>query len=218
MFSFKQKKVRRQYKTIVEESFNDLSPTVTDAFFDNFGYTMPLSLISKINRLCRELKPFLVVEIGSGVSTMAIAKAIAKTNGVLISIEERIEYLKKTRSLLKNCTKSILLCSSTDGRINYNTLSKALSLKNKPELLVIDGPADEERFSADALKFYQELLFTNCVCAIDDTDREENDLGASRLARDFSLCKVDYRDPIYVNHQYSILFPSGKEDHALSYP
>jgi hypothetical protein len=101
------------------------------------------------------------------------------------------------------------------GGINHIALSKYLLTKGKPELVIIDGPSRADRFSTSALEIYADLLSPDCVCVVDDTDRGENDLGASRLAAEFSLRKIDYGDQIYVKHQYSIMFPSYFDDGIL---
>lgn len=78
----------------------------------------------------------------------------------------------------------------------------------QPGLLVIDGPAHGDRFSDAALALYTTMLSREAVCAVDDTDRSENDRGAAELARACGLVKRDYGDPIYVHHRYSILTPA----------
>lgn len=205
--------LRRRFESIIRESFGNLDPLIIDMFFANFGYAMPLSLVSRIDGFCRALKPDLVIEFGSGVSTVAITDALVGSEGFLISIDESIKWLENTYRLVNHPAKAAFVCAPADGGINLAMLSRVLSLKGKPELVIIDGPSGGERFSEPALRLYRELLSIRCVCAVDDTDREENNQGASQLAADFSLRKVDYSDPIYVHHQYSILLSGHFDDH-----
>jgi len=59
------------------------------------------------------------------------------------------------------------------------------------------------------------LISSQSICAIDDTEREENDKAAGQVAARFSLRKVDYGDPIYIHHKDSMLFPSDLGDDIL---
>lgn len=207
--------LRRQLESIIRVSFGNLGPLIIDMFFANFGYAMPLSPIPRLDKLCRTLRQDLVIEFGSGVSAVAITDALVGSEGFLISIDESIKWLENTYRLVNHPPKAAFVCAPADGGINHTMLSKVLSLKGKPELVIIAGPSGGERFSEPALRLYQELLSTCCICAVDDTDREENNLGASQLVADFSLRRVDYSDPIYVHHQYSILLPSHFDDHVF---
>jgi hypothetical protein len=207
------KNARQRYESILQESFGHLSSLIIDAFFANFGYAMALSLISKIDLCCRTLKPDLVIEFGSGLSTVVITEALAATESLIVSVDESMKWLADTYRLVRHPAKTIFICAPVDKEEgNLLMLSKVLSPKAKPGLVIIDGPSGRGRFSEVALRLYQELLSPGCICAVDDTDREENDVGASQLAADFSLLKFDYGDPIYVHHKYSILCPSYLAD------
>lgn len=210
--AWRERRLRRRYESILEGPLGHLAFEVRDAYFANFGYSMPLSLISKINAVCSEIQPELVLEFGSGVSTLAVSNALSGTTGHLVSIDESISWLEKTYSILKRPDDVILICAGREGTLNYRLLSEVLSFIGMPELVIIDGPSQGDRFSDDAIMLFRELLSGRSVCVVDDTDREPNDLGAVQLANEFSLRKVDYDDPIYLEHQYSILFPPHIRD------
>lgn len=208
---------RKQRKQIAEAQtyFPELNPKILECFFANFGYAMPLSLLVKIERICREIKPNLVVEFGSGLSTVVISDILSISHGLLISVDESMEWLENTYKLVNHKDEVLFMCIP-DSRGNYHAaLSKYMLFRCKPDLVVIDGPSSGNRFSEPALIVYNELMSSNSVCVIDDTDREENQSGALRLAAEFSLRKEDYGDPIYVRHQYSILFPEHFESEIL---
>ncbi|MFC2043817.1 hypothetical protein ACFLT8_01215 [Chloroflexota bacterium] len=206
-FKVSQKHERRRQITQAQTRFPELSSAILEYFFDNFGYTMPLSLLAKIQRICEEIKPKLVVEFGSGLSTMVLCDTLFKSRGFLITIDESMKWLENTYNIINHKDRILFTCIPDINKNYYATLSKYISLKSEPDLIIIDGPSGGNRFSESALKLYNELLSQKSVCVIDDTDREENQLGANKLATKFSLHKIDYGDPIYVNHQYSILFP-----------
>lgn len=208
---------RQQFEKVLQTSFGQLSSAIIDGFFANFGYSMPLSLLDKIQSLCREIKPNLVIEFGSGLSTVVITEALSEyERGFLVSIDENMEWLARSYQSVGHVSRAAFICLPLDDRINHAALSEYLSLKGKPELVIIDGPSKGARFSLAAIKIYHELLSSSCICIVDDTDREENDLGAMQLATDFSLRKNDYGDPIYVKHRYSVLLPAHIEDELLS--
>jgi len=214
-FKVSQRRERRRQITQAQACFPELSSAILEYFFANFGYTMPLSLLAKIQRICEAIKPNLVIEFGSGLSTVVLSDVLLKSRGFLITIDESMKWLENTYDLI-NYKDGILFAYIPDTNGNYHAAwSKYISLKNKPDLIVIDGPSGGNRFSESALKIYNELLSPNSVCAIDDTDREENQSGAQKLAAEFSLRKIDYGDPIYVRHQYSILFPEGFDSEIL---
>jgi len=137
---------------------------------------------------------------------VVLSDALAKTRGFLITIDESLKWLENTYNLV-NYKNGVLFVCIPDITNYHAAWSNYIALKSKPDLIVIDGPSGGNRFSESALKVYNQLLSPNSVCAIDDTDREDNNLGASKLAAEFSLNKMDYGDPIYTKHKYSILFP-----------
>lgn len=176
---------------------------------------MPLSLLVKIERICKEIKPKLVVEFGSGLSTVVISDVLSIFRGFLISVEESMEWLANTYKLVNHKDQVLFVCIPNNGGNYHAALSKYMLLKCKPDLVVIDGPSDGNRFSESALVIYNKLMSSNSVCVIDDTDREDNQSGAQKLAVECSLHKIDYGDPIYVRHQYSILFPEHFDSEIL---
>lgn len=215
---FRGARLRCRQRRIAEarNHFPELDPVILDGFFTNFGYTMALSLLVKIDVICKTIKPSLVVEFGSGLSTVVIANALSCQDGFLITFDESMKWLAKTCGLLNPHTLGVaFVCVPHSDEMNHAALSRYILCHSKPELVVIDGPSKGARFSPSTLEVYCELLSSNCVCVIDDTDRDENDLGASKLAANFSLRKCDYGDPIYVNHQYSILLPEDFDDKIL---
>lgn len=210
-------RLRKRQKQIAQARtyFPELDPVILDGFFANFGFAMALSLLAKIELICKTIRPNLVVEFGSGLSTVVIANALSGHDGFLITFDENMKWLATTHGLLKHTSNVAFVCVPNGEGMNHAALSRYVWWRSKPELVVIDGPSGGERFSLSALEVYGELLSSNGVCIVDDTDRDENDQGASGLAADFSLTKCDYADPVYVNHKYSILLPEDFDDRIL---
>ena len=86
-----------------------------------------------------------------------------------------------------------------------------MKISQKVDLLIIDGPSGG-RFTEAAKDFYQKTISSRTVCVVDDTNREENNKGSKEIARQKSLKKMDFGDPMYdEGHRYSILFPKAME-------
>ena len=179
---------RQQYEEVLRESFGHLNSAIVDNFFANFGYAMPLSLLVKIETICKETKPNLVIEFGSGLSTVIISDSLSDyEGGYLVSIDESMEWLENTYRLVNHKDKVAFVCVPDSSGINHAALSNYFSSTLRPDLVVIDGPSQGNRFSKPALRVYNDLLTSNCVCVIDDTDREEND-GGGQNWRQSSRC------------------------------
>lgn len=205
---FRSRKKNKTYK-----QFPELNTKIIDHFYDNYGYTMPLSLLVKLKKICTTIKPKLVVEFGSGVSTIVISKAIVEYGGFLITFDESTEWINNTYKMIEEKINIAYICIPNEReRIDHEALEKYISLNIKPDLVVIDGPSGGPRFSNSAMRIYDKLLSSQCICCIDDTDRAENDNGAIQIKTKFSLLKQDYNDPVYVNHKYSILYPANIQE------
>ena len=200
----------------IQRLFPDFRKEILDGFLANFGYAMPLSLLAKIEMICKQIKPNLVIEFGSGLSTAVITDSLSGSESFLISIDESMKWLANSYELVINTSRVAFICLPDNGGIKHSALPKYLLAKVKPELVIIDGPSRAGRFSEPACKVYNGLISPDCICIVDDTDRVENDSGARELAGKFSLRKVDYGDEIYAKHQYSILFPEHFDEDALS--
>lgn len=201
------------HAAVVAEHFPHLDAAVVDQFFENFGFTMPLSLLDKFQQICDAYRPELVVEFGAGVSTRVLHAALRAYDGFLLSIENEASWVAKTHSDLPPSTQLAFLCApgtTTATRINYPAVGRLLG-DVRPGLLVIDGPAHGERFSAEAVALYERLVSPATFVAIDDTDREHEDGGARALAERFALDKHDFGDPLFPRHRYSVLAPRGEE-------
>lgn len=204
---------RKAHAAAVAQHFRHLDPGVVDQFFENFGFTMPLSLLDKLQRICASERPELVVEFGAGVSTTVLQRAVSGHGGFLLSVENEATWVAATHERLPASADIAFLCApglTEAARINYPAVGRLLG-DLRAGLLVIDGPAHGERFSAEALALYERLLSPASFVAIDDTDREHEDGGAVALASRVGLDKHDFGDPLFPRHRYSVLAPRGRE-------
>ena len=142
-------------------------------------------LLLTIADLVRTRKPRLVVELGSGVSTLIVAKAGARK---VISIDNSAEFAEKTREMLKDHkvrgveVRVAPLKAHASGVDWYDT-AKLKDLK-KIDMLIIDGPPGSKNPDArkPALKELLAKLSPNVVVVIDDVNR----IGERQLAEAFA--------------------------------
>lgn len=142
-------------------------------------------LLLTILQIVKKHKPSLVVELGSGVSTLIASKSGARK---IISLDNSDEFAQQTRELLKeHKVRGVEIRVATlkpyaNGSDWYDT-QKIQDLR-KIDLLVIDGPPGSKNPEAryPALDQFKDRLSSKAVVIIDDVKRE----GERKLAEDFA--------------------------------
>ena len=142
-------------------------------------------LLLLIAETVRKNRPSLVVELGSGVSTLVSAKSGARK---VVSIDNSEEYGGKTRELLKEHKvrgveiRIAALRPYANGSDWYG-VSTLKDLK-KIDLLIVDGPPGSKNPEAryPALKEFKDKLSAKAIVIIDDVNRD----GERKLAEDFA--------------------------------
>ena len=160
------------------------------------GWAASPDLLLTIADLVRTRKPGLVVELGSGVSTLITSKAGARK---VISIDHLAEYAEKTRQMLKEHkvrgveVRVAPLKSHTSGVTWYDT-SKLTDLK-RIDLLIIDGPPGSENPEArkPALAELLNKLSPKATIVLDDVNRP----GERALAEAFAKALPTHELTIY---------------------
>ncbi|MFM8921219.1 MAG: class I SAM-dependent methyltransferase [Candidatus Nanopelagicaceae bacterium] len=149
------------------------------------GWVASPDLLLTISQLVKELKPKLVVELGSGVSTLVVAKSGAKK---VISFDGDAEFAEQTRELLKEHGVrgvEVRLASLMPfrGGANWYDPSKFKDLKNI-DLLIVDGPQGGDNSDAryPALEVLLNKLSSKAIIVLDDVNRT----GERKLAEDFA--------------------------------
>lgn len=142
-------------------------------------------LLLTITDLVRTHKPGLVVELGSGVSTLILAKAGAKK---VISIDDSEEFAGKTRELLKThgirgVEIRVAALQSHFSGVDWYDTSKLQDLK-KIDLLIIDGPPGSKNPAArsPAHAEFINRISPKAIIIIDDVNRD----GERELALTFA--------------------------------
>ena len=142
-------------------------------------------LLLLISETVKKNKPALVVELGSGVSTLVCAKSGARK---VISIDNSEQYGGKTRDLLKEHKvrgveiRIAPLRPYANGSEWYE-VSLLKDLK-KIDLLIVDGPPGSKNPEAryPALREFKDKLSAKAIVIIDDVNRD----GERKLAEDFA--------------------------------
>lgn len=156
-------------------------------------------LLLTIAEMVKKTKPGLVVELGSGVSTLVAAKAGAKK---IISIDNSSEFGGKTVALLKEHkvrgvdVRIAPLRPYANGSEWYD-LESIKDLK-KIDLLIVDGPPGSKNPEAryPALQQFKDKLSSSAIVIIDDVNRE----GERKLAEDFAKALPNHHLTI-VDHE-----------------
>ena len=142
-------------------------------------------LLLLISEIVKKNKPALVVELGSGVSTLVCAKSGARK---VISIDNSEQYGGKTRDLLKEHKvrgveiRIAPLRPYANGSEWYEV--SALKDLKKIDLLIVDGPPGSKNPEAryPALREFKDKLSAKAIVIIDDVNRD----GERKLAEDFA--------------------------------
>ena len=152
------------------------------------GWAASPDLLLTLTSLVRKHKPKLVVELGSGASTIILSRAGAVE---IVAIEHDLEYLKSTQELLTEHQVSnvklihapLIQKEILEESFMWYDSSKLQDLK-EIDFLFIDGPpgSKDDAARVPALPVLGSKLSENAVVVIDDTKRS----GEKTLAESFA--------------------------------
>ena len=153
-------------------------------------------LLLTLAQLVRKHNPKLVVELGSGVSTLVVAKAGAKK---VISIDHSGEFAELTREVLKEHKvrgveiRIAQLKAHISGVDWYDT--EVIKDLKRIDLLIVDGPPGSKNPEArmPARAEFIAKLSPKAVIVIDDVNRE----GERKLAESFAKALPNHVLTIY---------------------
>ena len=186
--------------------YPDFDNYIFELWAKNFGHCLELACLKRLEEICQITKPKLIFEFGSGVSTVVLAKYAQENNCRIFTFDEEFKYLTRAYNNANRRYKTNNITFIYSPK-NYKDFLENLEPNKKIDLLIIDGPTTN-RYNEAAKNFYYKFISAGTTCVIDDTDREETNREAAKIAQMNSLKKVDYKDAFYSQfHQYSILFP-----------
>lgn len=148
------------------------------------GWAADSDLLTELSRLVAFNKPKLVIELGSGLSTVVMAATLRSNGqGRLISIDHDTEYAHKTRQSLGLAGLTTLAEVRTtplkeQRQLGPSSIWYDLSDNSLPEsvdLVFIDGPPAMlgTNIRAPALDYFWPRLSTNGLLVFDDAARRE---------------------------------------------
>lgn len=171
------------------------------------GWAASPDVLLYLHEYIREFKPLLLVEFGSGASTLVIADALKQNAmGKLISIDHSSSYARKTQSYidregLNNFVELKLSCiepwSSRHMNINDSRWysEDVLGDINSIDLVFVDGPprptCKYARYPALPVLF--EKLAVDALVVLDDANRDDEIEIVKEWVEQYSM-SVDYFD------------------------
>ncbi|MFM1951754.1 MAG: hypothetical protein RJA33_548 [Actinomycetota bacterium] len=150
------------------------------------GWAASPDFLLTLSEVTRKVKPKLAVELGSGVSTLVLAKSGAKK---IISLDHTEEFGQATRELLKDHKVSgaeIRIAPLEDYPAGYKWYAhKTIDGIRNIDLLVIDGPPSSTNSDAryPALEFLLPVLSKKATIILDDADRDDEKKLAEDIAK-----------------------------------
>lgn len=161
------------------------------------GYATSPDFLLELSRIVRQSNPKMIVELGSGLSTLVIGKQISSQT-TFLSIDHSVEYAKQTRELLNKhkVENARVLLAPLDLKTNWYQLDDLGNITGI-ELLVIDGPpqsvAPDARHPAT---YFLPKLAPNAIVVIDDANRDSE----RRLAEIF-VERMPNHSLIFLKHE-----------------
>jgi len=142
--------------------------------------------------------PRMVVELGSGTSSIWLGYALQQTGGKLVTVDHTENYGELTRAAVKrhglDDTVEVLIApivSSGEGAPWYDR--GVLSGLRGIDLLLVDGPpkAVAERVRQPALPYFADRLEANALVLLDDAHRPDESAIADEWADHYDLERID---------------------------
>ncbi len=150
------------------------------------GWAASPDFLLSLAHIAKRVKPRLTVELGSGISTLVLAKSGAKK---IISLDHSQEFGSQTREMLashgvRGVDIRIHELQTYDGKYKWYAKSTLKGLA-KIDLLVIDGPPSSINPDAryPALEHLVPLLSPKATIVLDDVYRDEERKLADAIAK-----------------------------------
>ena len=167
------------------------------------GWTLPPATIDFIERVVQERRPDLVLEFGSGISTVCLAQFMRELHGnpkrvLVLSVDEHDKYATETRArlaALELADNTVVIVSpvkdqATDGlaarcyRLPPMSELRAMLDNRRADLVVVDGPtlgSGGSRFATVIVA--RDLIAEGATILVDDARRDAELAIASQWQR-----------------------------------
>jgi len=164
------------------------------------GWAIDPVFAETLTRLAVQRRPSLIVECGSGSSTIVLAACVrALGSGHVVSLDHDAQYAERTRQRLVeeglDQWATVVTAPLADRRVDgeprrwYDVAPESLFERDSIQMLVVDGPpgwtADGARVPGarwPAVPVLRDSLADHCVIVMDDSDRPDERENAKRWA------------------------------------
>jgi predicted O-methyltransferase YrrM len=169
-----------------QHALTQIRPLMGDLPLDLSGWAADAILIHNAVRLVVEIKPRLIVECGSGGSTMVIGRCLrALGHGRMVSLEHDPAYAHRTSELVRLHTLQDVVTvvtaplAGTEAGLWYGPEYEPL-ITTPIDVLLVDGPPGSSgpRARYPAVPVLKSRLAPECWILLDDGDRpDERDIA-----------------------------------------
>ena len=178
----------------------------------NDGWMLSAPSLQELDQLVRNQQPALILELGSGRSTVVLADAAATYAGRLVSLEHDPRYYQRTRRRLRGHADVDLRIAPLQGGWYAR---HAWSDLEGVDLLIVDGPPnlpdDPTNRRAPAMPLLADRLSEQATVVVDDTHRAEEHAMLQEWIRDYAIEIVREVGHCYGDGRSTILRRSGKK-------
>jgi predicted O-methyltransferase YrrM len=176
----------------------NLRPLLPEAVtpLDVGGWAATAELLKILVQEIRQSQPSLILECGSGTSTVLMATCLKRfgINGRVIALDHDPTYARQTRDLLvqygvSNYAEVVtapLEPNDVNGQtISWYTFNPEEHLHNPIDLMFVDGPPGGAQPMAryPAIPMLKNYLSVDCTIVLDDGDRDDERAAAHRWAQ-----------------------------------
>jgi predicted O-methyltransferase YrrM len=168
------------------------------------SYAGSPELLRAVTASVFDAEPRTVLELGSGVTTLVAAYALAKVgSGRIVSLDHELQYAEQTNQLLRahqlehvaRAVHAPLIEQTISARRVrwYDTSVLAREKLTSIDLLIVDGPPGKDQPLAryPALPALAQLLSERAVILVDDAARRDETEMVRRWAAEFPHFEVD---------------------------
>lgn len=176
--------------------FKAVSPWMT-------GWAATPEFAATLYDIVRDRKPKVVLELGSGASTVIVAAALEQNGGGrLISIDQDADYAAQTRAAVERhglsrtaqVVHSPLTEASVDGETWLWYDMQTIPSADPIDLLIVDGPHRELQKMAryPAIPLLIGRLSAQAVIVLDDAERKDERLAVQRWTSEYDGFEVRF--------------------------
>lgn len=172
---------------------------------DMRGWPTSPDLLKKVSEIILREKPLLVMEAGSGLSTLVIAYCLRKLGaGKVVSLEHSAEYAAASRDLIAvHGLEDVAVIAHVplkevglkDGKWLWYDLDR-VKIERPVDFLLVDGPpGDLQKLSRyPALPLLSSRLSDRATIIMDDGNRPEEKQVVEMWVREFGNLSSEYLD------------------------